>query len=52
MPFGVNAMMGAMSPVLAVAWWDWPIELITRHIRTIMSGSIDALEAAAQEGTS
>lgn len=41
-----------VTRLLAVAWWDWPIELITRHIRTIMSGSVDALEAAAQEGTS
>lgn len=41
-----------VNRLLAVAWWDWPIELITRHIRTIMSGSVDALEAAAQEGTS
>lgn len=24
----------------AVAWWDWPAEHITRHMRTIMSGSI------------
>ncbi|MFD3489301.1 CatB-related O-acetyltransferase [Streptomyces sp. NPDC058690] len=41
-----------VARLLAVAWWDWPIELITRHIRTIMSGSVEALEAAAQEGTS
>ncbi|MFB6709810.1 CatB-related O-acetyltransferase [Streptomyces sp. NPDC056333] len=41
-----------VARLLAVAWWDWPIELITRHIRTIMSGSVDALEAAAREGTS
>lgn len=41
-----------VTRLLAVAWWDWPVELITRHIRTIMSGSVDALEAAAQEGTS
>jgi virginiamycin A acetyltransferase len=32
---------------VAVAWWDWPLERITRHVRTIMSGSVDALEAAA-----
>lgn len=32
--------------LLAVAWWDWPIELITKHVRTIMSGDIDALEQA------
>ncbi|GHF00894.1 acetyltransferase [Amycolatopsis deserti] len=21
------------------AWWDWPVELVTRHVRTIMSGT-------------
>jgi len=36
-----------VSRLLALAWWDWPTEHITEHIRTIMSGSIDELEAAA-----
>jgi len=30
----------------AVAWWDWPAEHITGHLRIIMSGSITDLEAA------
>jgi virginiamycin A acetyltransferase len=30
-----------------VAWWDWPFDHITRHVRTIMSGTVDDLEAAA-----
>ncbi|MEU8171429.1 antibiotic acetyltransferase [Microbispora hainanensis] len=33
--------------LLALAWWDWPLQHITDHIRTIMSGSIDDLENAA-----
>ena len=33
--------------LLAVAWWDWPFERITVHVRTIMSGSIDELERCA-----
>ncbi|MEV4016041.1 CatB-related O-acetyltransferase [Nonomuraea angiospora] len=33
--------------LLALAWWDWPLQRITEHIRTIMSGSIDDLESAA-----
>ena len=33
-----------------VAWWDWPLEHITEHIRTIMSGSITDLAAAAPRG--
>ncbi|MCX5200211.1 CatB-related O-acetyltransferase [Streptomyces sp. NBC_00237] len=31
--------------LLAVAWWDWPVELITEHVRTIMAGTVDELEA-------
>jgi virginiamycin A acetyltransferase len=37
---------------VAIAWWDWSVDHLTRHIRTIMSGSVDDLEAAAPEGTS
>ena len=36
-----------ITRLLALAWWDWPVEHIRRHIRTIMSGNIDDLEAAA-----
>jgi virginiamycin A acetyltransferase len=25
--------------LLSAAWWDWPIDLITRHVRTIMAGT-------------
>ncbi len=39
-----------------VAWWDWPAEQVTAYLPAIMSGDIDALEAAApdvtHEGTS
>jgi virginiamycin A acetyltransferase len=31
----------------AVAWWDWPIEKVTQHLRVIVSGDVDALEACA-----
>lgn len=37
----------AISRLLAVAWWDWPIACITEHLRTIMSGSVEDLENAA-----
>lgn len=30
-----------------LAWWDWPVEVVTRHVRHIMTGDLDALEAAA-----
>ncbi|MYR91876.1 antibiotic acetyltransferase, partial [Streptomyces sp. SID685] len=36
-----------VARLLAVAWWDWPPEHITEHIRTIMAGTITELEAAA-----
>lgn len=30
-----------------LAWWDWPVERITRHLPLIVAGDIDALAAAA-----
>lgn len=35
--------------LLALAWWDWPLEHITANIRTIMSGTIDDLEKAVPD---
>ena len=32
--------------LLAVAWWDWPSDKITRHMGAIKSADINALEAA------
>jgi len=29
-----------------LAWWDWPVAQITRHLPSIVSGDIDALCAA------
>ncbi|WP_340608373.1 Vat family streptogramin A O-acetyltransferase [Xenorhabdus bharatensis] len=26
-----------------LAWWDWPVETITRHLSLIVSGDVDAL---------
>lgn len=39
-----------IARLLALAWWDWPLEHLTRHIRTIMSGTVDDLERAAPRG--
>lgn len=36
-----------VARLLDAAWWDWPLEHITAHVRTIMSGSVDDLVAAA-----
>jgi len=33
--------------LLRAAWWHWPIELVTEHARTIMSGTPAELEAIA-----
>ncbi|KDN88188.1 CatB-related O-acetyltransferase [Kitasatospora cheerisanensis] len=33
--------------LLALAWWDWPLPHLTAHLRTVMSGTVDDLEAAA-----
>lgn len=33
--------------LLAVAWWDWPIERILANLATIRGSDIEALEAAA-----
>jgi virginiamycin A acetyltransferase len=32
--------------LLDLAWWNWPIDHITRHIKTIASGDIEALAVA------
>ncbi|GLV98911.1 acetyltransferase [Streptomyces lavendulae subsp. lavendulae] len=36
-----------VARLLRVAWWDWPVEHITAHVRVIMSGTVDELEAVA-----
>jgi virginiamycin A acetyltransferase len=33
--------------LLRAAWWDWPVELVTEHARTIMAGSPAELERIA-----
>lgn len=32
-----------VAELLAVAWWDWPVEKITRHLEVIMAADIEAL---------
>ena len=39
-----------IARLLTVAWWDWPLDHLTEHIRIIMSGDIAGLEAAAPPG--
>ncbi len=33
--------------LLALAWWNWPVEAISRHVALIAAGDVAALEAAA-----
>ncbi|MFG2791776.1 CatB-related O-acetyltransferase [Streptomyces sp. NPDC048419] len=40
-----------IARLLALAWWDWPLEHLTRHMRIIMSGSVDELEAVRPTDT-
>ena len=25
--------------LLRAAWWDWPVDLVTEHVRTILAGT-------------
>ncbi len=34
-----------IEKLVRIAWWDWPIEKITRHVRVISDGSVAELEA-------
>ncbi len=38
-----------IARLLDIAWWDWPIEQVTRHLRAIVSADIEALERTATE---
>lgn len=33
-----------IARLLQVAWWDWPVEKISRNLQVIMAADIDALE--------
>lgn len=37
--------------LLDVAWWDWPIERITRHLGAIRGADLATLRAACEETT-
>jgi len=38
-----------VARLLALAWWNWPPEKITRHLEKIVAADLDALERAACE---
>jgi virginiamycin A acetyltransferase len=31
-----------------IAWWDWPVEIISQHLAEIMAGDIEALAAVVR----
>ena len=35
--------------LLRLAWWDWPVDVITEHVRTIWTGTPAELEQAAKD---
>jgi len=38
-----------VARLLRAAWWNWPIDVVTEHVRTIMTGTAAELEAIAAE---
>ncbi|MDX9975375.1 MAG: Vat family streptogramin A O-acetyltransferase [FCB group bacterium] len=38
-----------VAALLEIRWWNWPVERITRHLKTLMSGDLEALRRAAGE---
>ena len=36
-----------VAELLAIAWWDWPVEKITRHLAVIVAGDVAALRTCA-----
>jgi virginiamycin A acetyltransferase len=38
-----------VARLLRAAWWNWPIDVITEHVRTIMTGTAAELEGIAVE---
>jgi virginiamycin A acetyltransferase len=39
----------AIATLQAIAWWDWPVEKITRHLKAIVAGDVAALQRCALE---
>lgn len=37
----------AVEELLEIAWWDWPIEKVTRNLAHIVAGDLDALRKCA-----
>lgn len=40
-------IVGALEEL---AWWEWPIETVTKNLMLIVSGDVDALRLCAEKG--
>jgi virginiamycin A acetyltransferase len=38
-----------IARLLAIAWWNWPVDHITRHLQAIRGADLARLEIAARE---
>ena len=47
-PIKVRFEPDAVAQLEKLAWWNWPIELITQHFEYIVAGDIDRLNACAK----
>jgi virginiamycin A acetyltransferase len=37
-----------IARLLRIAWWNWPVEMITEHVRTIWTGTPAELDQVAE----
>jgi hypothetical protein len=45
---GAHRRPAAEDRQLRIAWWDWPIEMITENVRTIWAGTPAEFDHAAE----
>ncbi|GAF49323.1 putative acetyltransferase [Rhodococcus wratislaviensis NBRC 100605] len=36
-----------IAALVRIAWWDWPISVVTEHVRTIAAGTVEQLQDVA-----
>ena len=46
-PLKQRFSLDVIDALQSIAWWDWPIEKIARHLPVIVSADVDALRACA-----
>ena len=50
-PIKTRFAADVVTRLQALAWWDWPIELLSRHLPLIISGDVEALAAVDPTAT-